>query len=76
MLDLNYATFKVDVYPDADFAGMYGRKNPNDPACTKSRTGFIITFSHCPVLWISNFQTETALSTMEAYTIAPSNIFV
>jgi hypothetical protein len=33
---------KIDAYPDADFAGMFGHENHTDPACTKSRTGFII----------------------------------
>jgi hypothetical protein len=34
---------KIDAYPDADFAGMFGHENHTDPACTKSWTGFIIT---------------------------------
>ncbi len=33
---------KIDAYPDADFAGMYGHEEHTDPACAKSRTGFII----------------------------------
>ena len=44
-------------------------QNPDDLACAKSCTGFIITFADCPVLWISIFKTETNLSTMEAETI-------
>jgi hypothetical protein len=40
---------KIDAYPDADFAGMYGHEEHTDPACAKSRTGFIITFADCPV---------------------------
>jgi hypothetical protein len=56
----------VDVYPDADFAGMYGHEKPSDPACAKSRSGFIILFAGVPILWQSRLQTETALSTMEA----------
>jgi hypothetical protein len=63
---------KIDAYPDADFAGMYGHEDHTDPACTKSRTGFIITFAECPVLWQSKLQTEMALSTMEAEIIALS----
>ena len=63
---------KIDAYPDADFAGMYGHEEHTDPACAKSRTGFIITFAECPVLWQSKLQTETALSTMEAEIIALS----
>ena len=66
IMDPNPDKFKVDCYPDADFAGMWGHEKPTDPACVKSRTGFCITFADCPVLWVSKLQTETALSTMEA----------
>ena len=61
---------KIDCYPDADFAGMYGYEKPDDPSCVKSRTGFIINVADCPVLWQSKLQTETALSTMQAEIIA------
>jgi hypothetical protein len=61
---------KVDAYPDADFAGMYGYLKITDPACVKSRTGFLITVSDCPMVWFSKLQTETAMSTMEAEIIA------
>jgi hypothetical protein len=54
--------FKIDAYPDADFAGMYSPEDHTDPACAKSRTGFIITFAECPVFSQSKLQTETALS--------------
>jgi hypothetical protein len=27
---------KIDAYPDAHFAGMYGLKDQTDPACAKS----------------------------------------
>jgi hypothetical protein len=36
----------------------------------KSCTGFIIIFAGVPILWKSQLQTETALSTMEAKIIA------
>ena len=58
--------FKVEAFPDADFAGLYGYEKSNDPTCAKSRTGFLLNVSDCPVLWISKLQRETALSTMEA----------
>jgi hypothetical protein len=61
---------KIDCYPDADFAGMYGYESSSDPSCVKSRTGFVITVANCPVLWQSKLQTETALSTMEAEVVA------
>ena len=45
---------------------MYGHEKSNDPACAKSRSGFVILFAGVPILWQSRLQTETALSTMEA----------
>ena len=60
----------VNAYSDADFAGLYGYEDISDPTCMRSRTGFIITVADCPVLWQSKLQTETALSTMEAETVA------
>ena len=57
---------RIDSYPDADFAGLYGHEKSSDPVCAKSRTGFVINVANCPVLWASKLQTQTALSTMEA----------
>ena len=57
---------KVDAYPNADFAGLYGHEKVTDPACAKSPTGFWLTVSDCSMVWVSKLQTETALSTMEA----------
>ena len=41
-----------------------------DPACGKSRSGFVIVYAGVPVMWQSKLQTETALSTMEVEIIA------
>ncbi|KAL7450492.1 hypothetical protein ACHAWC_005220 [Mediolabrus comicus] len=60
----------IEAFPDADFAGMYGHERGDDPACVKSRTGFVILAANCPILWKSTLQTKTALSTMEAETTA------
>eukprot|EP00804_Cyclotella_cryptica_P008406 CCRYP_003924-RA/>CCRYP_003924-RA protein AED:0.27 eAED:0.27 QI:0/0/0/1/0/0/2/0/265 len=62
----------VDCYPDADFAGLYGHEDSQDPHCTRSRTGYLITVFDCPVLWKLKLQTEIALSTMEAKYLALS----
>jgi hypothetical protein len=64
------STIDIDAYPDADFAGLYGYEDNNDPACVRSRTGYVITVSGCPIYWSSKLQTETATSTMEAEIIA------
>ena len=37
-----------------------------------SRTGYVITYAGCPVLWCSTLQTEIALSKPEAECIALS----
>ena len=47
----NRELLNIDGYPDADFTGMYGHDNTTDNACVKSRTGYAINFSDCPVLW-------------------------
>jgi hypothetical protein len=62
----------VDCYPDADFAGLYGHEDTQDPHCARSRTGYVILAFGCPVLWRSRLQTEIALSTMEAEYVALS----
>jgi len=58
--------FTIDVYVDADFAGGWGHEDPSDPACVRSRTGYIIEVMGCPVVWKSKLQTDIATSTMEA----------
>ena len=55
---------KIDAHPDADFAGLWGSEDPQDPVSVRSRTGFVICVSDCPVLWVSKLQTE--ISKMEA----------
>ncbi|KAL7479908.1 hypothetical protein ACHAW6_005627 [Cyclotella cf. meneghiniana] len=61
---------KVDTFPDADFAGLYGNAKITCSEVIKSRTGFLITVCECPMVWVSKLQTETALSTKEAKIIA------
>ena len=62
----------VDCYVDADFAGLYGVEHDQDPTCVKSRTGYILFYRNCPILWVSKLQTQIALSTMESEYIALS----
>jgi hypothetical protein len=51
---------------DADFAGLWPYEDKHDPSCVKSRTGFVICISGCPVIWSSKLQTDIATLTMEA----------
>jgi hypothetical protein len=64
--------FEVDCYVDADFAGLWRYEDDQDPVSVKSRTGFILIFAGCPLMWASKLQTEIALSTTEAEYIALS----
>ena len=63
---------QVDCYVDADFAGLWNVEDDQNPLCVKSRSGYLITFMNCPLLWTSKLQTQIALSTMESEYIALS----
>ena len=56
----------VDCYADADFARLWGHEDPQDPICARSRTGFVVTFSNCPLLWVSKLQTDISFSTLNS----------
>jgi hypothetical protein len=62
----------IELFVDANFAGMHGYEDPDDPTSTRSRTGYVICIAKCPVLWFSKLQTKTALSMMQAEYIALS----
>ena len=56
-----------EAYADADFAGNWNKVTVmEDPSTAKSRTGYVITYANCPIIWGSKLQTCVALSTMEA----------
>ena len=64
----------LECYADADFAGNWNKITaPQDPSTAKSRTGYIIQYASCPLLWASKLQTQIALSTTEAEYIALSS---
>jgi len=63
---------RLDCYVDADFTGNWTPATSHDPNSVKSRTGYVILFASCPVLWASKLQSEIALSTTEAEYIALS----
>ena len=58
--------FALDCYVDSDFSGLFGTESSDDLVCAKSCTGYVITLSGCPLLWVSKLQSTIALSTMEA----------
>jgi hypothetical protein len=67
---ITFENFTVDYYVDAAFDGLYGIEDSQDPVCAKSRSGFILYLTDCPLLGGSKLQTEIASSTMEAEYIA------
>ena len=63
----------LEVYVDADFAGGWSAADSSNADNVLSRTGFVICYANCPVMWCSKLQTEIALSTAEAEYIAMSH---
>ena len=62
-----------ECYCDADFAGNWNHAfAPTDPSTAKSRSGWVIFYANCPVIWASKLQSQVALSTTEAEYIAMS----
>jgi Reverse transcriptase (RNA-dependent DNA polymerase) len=61
------------VYVDADFGGLWDKEMaPDHPITSKSRTGYVVTYANCPIIWASQLQSEIALSTTEAEYLALS----
>ena len=54
----------VDCYADAYFAVLWGHEDPQDPIYVRSRTGSVVTFANCPLLWVSKLHTKITLSTL------------
>jgi hypothetical protein len=66
------STRGIQCYVDADFAGGWSSADADDPTSVYSRTGYVIMYAGCPIVWVSKLQTEVALSTTEAEYIALS----
>ncbi len=63
----------LECYCDADFAGNYHISEAEHETDTaRSRTGYVIKYAGCPLMWASRLQTEIALSTTESEYISLS----
>ena len=62
----------IECFVDADFAGSWQIEDSQDPISAMSRTGYVICFAGCPVLWVSKLQSVCSLSTTESEYIALS----
>jgi hypothetical protein len=70
LLDPKHET-SFEVYADADFAGNWFKMMAkDDPSTAKSRSGYIIMYGNCPILWGSKLQTCISLSTTKAEYVA------
>ena len=62
----------IKCYVDADFAGGWAKADANNDENVLSRTGFVIFYGGCLLLWASCLQTEIILSIAEAECVALS----
>ena len=62
----------LECYVDADYAGGWSKADAQNPDNVLSRTGYVIFYAECPIVFISRMQTEIALSTAESEYIACS----
>eukprot|EP00957_Ditylum_brightwellii_P182667 13913667-Ditylum_brightwellii.AAC.1 len=61
-----------EVYKDASFSGEWNSACGEEPTSVLSRTGYIIKYANCPIVWSSKLQTEITMSTTEAEYVALS----
>jgi hypothetical protein len=54
-------------YCDADFCGQWDPSiAETDPTTARSRSGYIVLYAGCPIVWAPKLQTEIALSSTES----------
>jgi hypothetical protein len=63
----------IECYVDADLAGGWNITTSADADNAMSRSGFVKIYANCPIHWASCLQTEIALSTAKAESIAISS---
>jgi hypothetical protein len=62
-----------ECYCDADFSGLWNKQFArHDPSSLKSRSGWVVFYAGCPIIWASRLHIQVALSTTEAEYIAMS----
>ncbi len=55
----------LECFMDDNFASNWNSQHKMNPENVLSRTGYVVMFADCPVLWSSKLQTEIALYTTE-----------
>ena len=64
------ASQSIKVFVEASFAGEWNTSWSEEPSSVFSRTGYLITFANCPIVWASKLQSEITLSTTESEYVA------
>ena len=62
----------IKFHIDTDFSGGWSQGEAKDHFSVLSSTGYVISYSNCPILWSSRIQTYIALSITEVEYIALS----
>lgn len=62
----------IECFVDADFLGEYKKQKENSMRDCMSKTGYVIKYANCPIVWASKLQRMIALSTTEAEYMALS----
>ena len=60
----------LECYVDADFVGGWEPDQALDPRACLSRTGYVIFYANCPIIWQSKLQRTIALLMTEAEYVA------
>ena len=60
----------LTCYVNANYAGEWTPDCAMDPRACLSRTGYVIFYANCPIIWSSKLQMTIALSTTEAEHVA------
>ena len=65
--------FRLDVYVDSDFLGLYGHEKRDDVDNVRCRAGHTLFLNGCPIIWKSSLTAQVCTSTMMAEYYALSN---
>ena len=66
----------LECYVDGDFSVAWCRGDADQVRSVLSRTGYIIKFENCPIVWVGKMKTEIALSTTESEYIIMSQSMI
>ena len=63
----------METIVDASFAGYWNKRWSEELIPVMSRTGYMVIYANCPIIWCPKLQTEITLSTIESEYVALSH---